>query len=71
VISTSLRFSACAAAMPAKPPPTINMRFLPGIGIIVAGSFSSSERFGDYGRAGSLRTDRSIISVTARPEADS
>src|SRR5882757_10286734 len=29
-MSTSARFSARAAAMPAKPPPTIKTRFLPG-----------------------------------------
>src|ERR1700681_4856379 len=34
VISTSARFSARAAAMPAKPPPTIKTRFLPGTAFI-------------------------------------
>src|SRR5450755_1441295 len=37
VISTSARLSARAAAMPAKPPPTIKTRFLSGTGFVTGG----------------------------------
>src|SRR5882757_9499131 len=38
VISTSARLSARAAAMPAKPPPTIRTRFFPGTALVTASS---------------------------------